>query len=190
VDQLSRGGVRTSILALCLAIGCLQAKAADAPGLNRVFISPSGEPFRPSPASPNGFEAWFARVDTNHDGKIDRTEFRADAAAFFKRIDTNGDGVVDGFEIAAYERTIAPEVTAQNEVAEAGGSWSLAPATLLNEPEPVSGADLELNSKITFAEWMVVTDHRFDLLDKKKLGVLDHEALAASLSKRGKGAKP
>ena len=190
MDQLTRGGLFTSIVALCLAAWCLQAKAADAPGLNRVFISPSGEPFRPSTASPNGFEAWFVKVDTNHDGKIERAEFRADAEAFFKRLDTNGDGVIDGFEIAAYERAIAPEVTAQNEVAEAGGSWSLAPATLLSEPEPVSGADLELNSKINFAEWMVVTDHRFDMLDKKRLGFLDHETLAAALSKPGKKAKP
>ena len=187
MDELT---VRGSILTFIIAAWGVQALGADTPGMNRVFISPSGEPFRPSTAAPNGFETWFARVDTNHDGKIDRAEFRADAAAFFKRVDVNGDGVIDGFEIAAYERTIAPEVTAQNEVAEAGGSSPFAPATLLAEPEPVSGADLELNAKITFAEWMVVTDHRFDLLDKKRLGFLDRETLAASLSKPGKRPKP
>ncbi len=179
-----------SALSILIASQALGAGTAEAPGYGRVFISPSGQPFRPNSAAPNGFETWFTAVDVNHDGKIDRSEFRADAAAFFKQLDVDGDGVIDGFEIAAYERNIAPEVTAQNEVAEAGGSSPFAPATLLKEPEPVSGADLSLNSKITLGEWMEVTDHRFDLLDKKKTGALDHDTLAAALSKPGKAPKP
>ena len=149
----------------------------------RVFISPSGEPFRPSAQAHDPFEAWFARVDANHDGHIDRAEFRADALAFFKVVDTNGDGVIDGFEVSNYETVIAPEV-----VDHALGA-GLGPTTLLNEPEPVSGADLDLNSRISLEEWLRVTDRRFDLLDKKKQGFLDHDALRALLAKSSKGAK-
>ncbi|MBV9511819.1 MAG: hypothetical protein JO303_16220 [Caulobacteraceae bacterium] len=41
---------------------------------------------------------------------------------------------------------------------------------LLNEPEPVAAADLD--GRITLAEFMVVTDRRFDELDVKHLGYL------------------
>jgi hypothetical protein len=151
--------------------------------LARVFISPSGEPFRPGPGIPDPFEAWFSRVDANHDGRIDRAEFRADAMAFFKRLDANGDGVVDGFEITDYETTIAPEVVDHALGAGRG------PLTLLNEPEPVSGADLDLNSRVSAQEWLDVADRRFDLLDRKKQSFLDHDGLRALLAKSAKGPK-
>jgi hypothetical protein len=43
---------------------------------------------------------------------------------------------------------------------------------LINEPEPVSGADYNLDSHITFDEWMRATDQRFDILDADKTGHL------------------
>ncbi|THD77299.1 MAG: hypothetical protein E7812_15270 [Phenylobacterium sp.] len=76
----------------------------------RLFISPSGEPFR----GDDGLAAWFARADANHDGVLTLEEFQADAVRFFKYLDTNGDGVVDGFEIQAYEQNIAPEIAAND----------------------------------------------------------------------------
>ena len=87
-----------------------------------LFLSPSGEPFRRSPATPNPFDVWFDRADANHDGKIDRAEFRADAAAFFKRLDTNSDGVIDGFEVNAYEHDVAPELVSEVENRAFGGA--------------------------------------------------------------------
>lgn len=74
----------------------------------RLFISPSGEPFRGG----DGLAAWFAGADTDHDGSITLAEFQADALRFFRVLDANGDGQIDGFEIQAYERDIAPEITA------------------------------------------------------------------------------
>ena len=73
-----------------------------------VFISPFGEPFRPGARGPIPSMLGFPARRCNHDGRIDRAEFRADAEAFFKKLDTNGDGVIDGFEIAAYERDHRP----------------------------------------------------------------------------------
>jgi Ca2+-binding EF-hand superfamily protein len=189
--------------------------SADAPR-ERLFLSPSGEPFRPQPGAPEPFEAWFAQADANHDGVIDRAEFRADATRFFKRVDTNGDGMIDGFEVAAYERNIVPELGDEAEgrfpadPGEAhaqdgdhdhgggdgghhggrdggkGGHGAPGPrglTQLLDEPEPVSGADFELDGHITFAEWMRATDQRFDLLDTAKTGRLTHDQLKALLLK-------
>jgi hypothetical protein len=78
--------------------------------LRRLFISPSGEPFR----GPNGLEAWFARADADHDGAITLPEFEADALRFFRVLDANGDGQIDGFEIQAYEQDVAPEIAAND----------------------------------------------------------------------------
>jgi hypothetical protein len=72
----------------------------------RLFISPSGEPFR----GENGLAAWFAKADENHDGAVTEAEFTADAMRFFKALDKNGDGKLDGFEIQAYEHEIVPEI--------------------------------------------------------------------------------
>jgi hypothetical protein len=169
------------ILALCLVALPLGLAAQTAIG--RVFVSPSGEPFHPTPAAPDAFGAWFSRVDANHDGRIDRDEFRADAAQFFKRLDTNGDGVIDGFEIAAYEKSVAADLDISGQGFIADPKSRDGPITLLAEPEPVSGADTDLNSHVSLAEWLAATDRRFDLLDVKRLGYLSREALVARLPK-------
>jgi hypothetical protein len=72
----------------------------------RLFISPSGEPFR----GPDGLGDWLAQADTDHDGAVSLAEFRADALRSFKVLDANGDGVIDAFELQAYERNIVPEI--------------------------------------------------------------------------------
>jgi hypothetical protein len=76
----------------------------------RLFISPSGEPFR----GEDGLGAWIAQADADHDGAISLAEFRADAQRAFKLLDTNGDGVIDGFELQHYEHDVAPEIAILN----------------------------------------------------------------------------
>src|SRR5581483_8473553 len=92
------------------------------------------------------FDAWFDRVDANHDGAIDKVEFRADALRFFKQLDANGDGVIDGFELSAYEHKIAPELIAiyegpatrgVEEHARAGGRRGAADARQRGAPERI-----------------------------------------------------
>ncbi|HXV01197.1 MAG TPA: EF-hand domain-containing protein [Caulobacteraceae bacterium] len=162
------------------------AGATQAP-TGRVFVSPSGEPVHPSAAAPDPFEAWFSRVDSNHDGRIDRDELRADATQVFQRLDTNHDGAIDGFEVAAYEKGVAADLDINGQGFAGDPKARDAPMSLLADPEPVSGADANLNSKITLAEWLAVTDRRFDMLDAKHLGYLTRDALAARLPK---GVRP
>jgi hypothetical protein len=179
--------MKSPVLLLLIVLAGPPAALADVD--SRVFISPSGEPFRPDASAPDGFETWFARVDTRHDGHIERSEFRADAAQFFKRLDTNGDGAIDGFEVAAYEKTMAPELDISGQGFARGGSSAVEVASLLSDPEPVSSADINLNSHITLAEWLDAADRRFDLLDTKHLGYLGHDQLKALLPKPDKKRK-
>ncbi len=78
--------------------------------LPNVFISPAGEPFRAPASAPYAVTDWFARADSDHDGRLTREEFRADTLGFFEKLDANHDGVIDGAEVARYEQDIAPEI--------------------------------------------------------------------------------
>ncbi len=104
------GGVAGSAGAQPTDDGIIKMQGREAPlppaPRIRLFISPMGEPFR----QPDGFGAWLAAADTDHDGAVSLVEFRADGQRFFKLLDTNGDGDIDGFEMQAYERERVPEI--------------------------------------------------------------------------------
>ena len=111
------------VLALLLA-GCASGDGEQPQGLRArgdhpggarpagptLFVSFAGQPFRAEPGEPYPVVRWFAQVDRKGDGRIDRAEVRADAAAFFRTLDRNHDGVLDAFEVADYEQLIAPEI--------------------------------------------------------------------------------
>ncbi len=160
-----------------------------------LFISPSGQPFRAGPGEPYPVAQWFGQADKNKDGRLDRAEFRADAAAFFRVLDENHDGVIDGFELGDYEQKVAPEISgAYGETSGVSGGRRRRPGSggdnrgggagsaavlqgaavygLLNEPEPVAAADLDLSGRITLAEFLTMADRRFDRLDSKHQGYL------------------
>lgn len=177
--------MKPKVLIVCLA-AVLAGQALAKPPAETVFISPSGEAFRPT-ATETGFEAWFAIVDTNHDGRIDRAEFRSDADRYFKRLDTDKDGDIDGFEIAAYEKQMAPMLDLDGRGFSSGRNSDIKAVSLLIDPEPVSGADLDLSSHISLSEWLAVADRRFDALDTRRQGWLTRDELAALLAKNGGG---
>ena len=93
-------------LAACASDDTRGSGPPGGPPRIRLFISPSGEPFR----GEGGLSRWFAQADADHDGAITPDEFRIDAMRSFKVLDVNGDGTIDGFELQAYERDIVPEI--------------------------------------------------------------------------------
>jgi hypothetical protein len=165
------------------------------PAHARLFISPAGEPFRGG----DGLTAWFNGADADHDGVLTAAEFQADFARFFRALDTNGDGRLDGFELQAYERDVAPEITrfGFDEGGPGGGMGRRGGARtgsrlgppggrsgggmvrqgagrygLLNIPQPVANADEDVDGRVTLAEWTRAAARRFALLDKDKSGQL------------------
>jgi hypothetical protein len=74
------------------------------------FISPMGEPFRPSSSGEAPIVRWFVQADRNRDGALTADEMQADADRFFARLDSTPDRQIDPQEIAAYEYEIAPDV--------------------------------------------------------------------------------
>jgi hypothetical protein len=193
----------TGVIALlaCAAASLWTAEAAaqddsqdgsqDTTASLNVFISPSGKPFRAPANKPYPVVDWFNAADKDHDGKLTKAEFRADADAYFHELDINKDGVIDGREVAYYERITAPEIiqsfvpdqgqpqqsgddnTSKPKELPQGGAWY----GLLGEPEPVAAADTNFDNVITYAEFMQATDERWKLLDPDKKGYITLDSL-------------
>lgn len=175
------------MLAALLAATSAWAQPAPAVGL---FISPAGEPFRAEPGQPYPLPVWFSGADTDQDGAISPSEFDTDALRFFDVLDANRDDKITSIETRAYETDIAPEIVrkipllsdrASGRPSDAmrtlpppnGGATRLRPPNegagfyaLLNEPQPVTAADIDFNSIITRQEWSAAAKRRFTRLDK------------------------
>ena len=159
----------------------------------RLFLSPSGEPFR----GQDGLADWFAAADADKDGTLTLAEFRDDAMRFFKVLDADDDGQVDGPENSAYETKIAPEIT-RMDLGPAGppGKRPLVRRTdkreprvgaarfsLINEAQPVRGADADLNQRVSSEEWAKAARRRFEILDADQDGKLTLDALRPRLAR-------
>lgn len=142
----------------------------------QLFISPAGQPFRAPPGGPYPSAAWFASADSDHDGRLTREEFRADAQAWFKALDANGDGQVGMIEVSRWEEDMVPEITRVGPGGFAGGGprgrnaldtrrQGAAAYSLINEPHPIRGADSDFSMGVSVAEWRTAADRRFALLD-------------------------
>jgi len=87
------------------------AKPGPPPGgYTQLFMSPCGEPWRAGRTDPYPVMLWFNATDANHDGAIDKAEFRADHMGFFDALDRDGNGRLEGAEISYYEQHVAPDV--------------------------------------------------------------------------------
>jgi hypothetical protein len=110
--------MRNLALAATLLLTATAAHAAEVE--NNLFISPTGQPFVAPTTAPYPIVTWFNETDTNHDGKLDIGEFRADAERFFAILDRNHDGFIDSGEINIYEHFFVPEILSP-QGADAGG---------------------------------------------------------------------
>jgi hypothetical protein len=91
---------------------------------------------------------WFKDADRNGDGKLDKAEFVADAAAFFDYLDLNKDGALDTADISFYEHNIAPEVLGVRVAVYADGTWRMrqgAPRLWLAQYGPMEGGPMRDN---------------------------------------------
>ena len=160
-----------------------------------LFISPSGQPYRSKAGEPYPVVAWFEKTDTNHDGKIDRDEFKAEATAFFNMLNVRKNGVIDDEIVDIYEKKLVPEIINANILqpgaqSSSSGSGYAAPGSdyktqrqgaaqygLLNNAEPLRSADHSFRGMIRLQDVLAQADANFDALDYDHKGYLTLEDL-------------
>jgi len=166
------------------------------------FISPMGEPFGPKGERDNTLATWFRQADRNQDGVLTSVEMLADAERFFATLDSNHDGEIDPEELIHYEWQVAPaiqvnsrlrrqpgekpdpkQVAKERRARERGddryGPQGASRYALLNIPQPVAAADLDLNRGVSLAEFRQAAGYRFGLLDTAHRGTLALDQLEA-----------
>lgn len=148
------------------------------------FISPMGEPFRSRAGGDDTLARWFVQADSNADGSLIEAEMERDAARFFATLDLDSDRQILPPELVSYEWETAPDIqvnarwrdprgegqSAQKARRQSGydpqGLQGAARYALLNIPQPVAAADLDLDRSVTADEFRQAAAHRFRLLDK------------------------
>lgn len=170
-----------------------QAPRGPPPPRVQLFISPSGQPFRAPPDQPYPVAAWFAQADADHDGRLTRAEFRADADIWFKALDADANGQIGMIEAQRWEEQLVPEIARDALSGGMGGGGGpmmmgrrgppgrneadhrhqgAAVYSLINEPHPVRGADADFSMSVSPREWRAAADRRFAVLDPDGDGVV------------------
>ena len=159
----------------------------------RTFISPMGEPFRPSGRDDDTLADWFKQADRDHDGYVTLAEMQQDAERFFGVLDANHDGEIDPDEITHYENVVAPEIQVGTRLGGSAndsddGHVGAARLGLLDLPEPVVSADFNFNRGISLAEFRQAASQRFialDLAHHGRLSLAEAEAIRPSPAATG-----
>jgi hypothetical protein len=164
----------------------------------QLFVSPAGQPFRAAPGRPYPVADWFAQADADHDGRLTRDEFRADADAWFKVVDADSNGQLGMIEATRWEEDLVPEISRDPMGSGIGRRGppkrnqldtrrqGAAAYSLVNEPHPIRGPDADFSMTVTPREWRAATDRRFAVLDPDGDGVV----LASDLKPTPAQAKP
>lgn len=162
----------------------------------RPFVSPAGQVFRPDDSGTRPAQRWFAQADTNGDGALDLTEFRADFERAFAELDRDHDGEIDPEDVRHYETETFPEMATRpgagmqgrggrlgRRMAQRRGGGERAEAArsmlqgasrfgLLSIAHPIMDADTDFNRGVSRAEFAAAADRRFTRLDAARNGRL------------------
>ena len=192
---------------LLLAIPGIGLAKADAPApvcsepvKPTLFISPMGEPFRPTPDDADPVRRWFDQADRDHDGRLTIGEMMLDADRFFATLDKDRNGELLPDEVSVYEDGLAevrlyqtrPEPSTvpradqkrERQQMEAmrrerkrggtgyGGATGAGRFSFLNIPNPVASADDDINRAVSVAEFRSAAAERFRNLDPNQKKVL------------------
>lgn len=198
-----RRSLAMALAALVVVGGCSAGHHGHAARGNRsagLLYSPNGEPLNGGPLDhppcPEAMSAWFARVDANHDGVIDASEYLADARRQFAAMDLDGDGEITPAELAQYRAPYendtmaaqpgAAETSAQPNGGEgrrrqrhngAAGSRSSGAGAGTDQADPVMVADVQLRFRVSLAEFLAFETRKFAALDKDGDGRLTKDEL-------------
>lgn len=142
------------------------------------IYSPNGEPLTGGPLGYPGCEkavnAWFARVNANHDGALQLPEFLADARRQFAAMDIDRNGVVTPGTLAQYRQPYLapPGSDAERANARRTGASRRRELDKVNNdvPDPVMLADTKLRNKVTLDDFMAYARSNFALLDTGRQG--------------------
>jgi len=118
--------------------------------------APTDPPARSSSSVPRG----LMRYDTNKDGAVDRSEWKAAQEARFKRLDTNGDGKLTQEELFARTPADGNSVVPSDRQAQRQTSYF----QLL---------DADKDGFVSLAEFMIQADRNFARCDLNKDGRID-----------------
>ncbi len=132
--------------------------------------------------------AFFRTLDTNHDGVIDgfevQTYEQTVAPEILPRIENlrAGEGFDPNLDLADQRNSERPTSSGQRrggfqlrqprEAKGETGTQGAAVYSLINQPEPVAGADADFDGKITLPEFEAAADRHFEILDTKQQGYL------------------
>jgi Ca2+-binding EF-hand superfamily protein len=141
----------------------------------------------PSSVPPQGGSA-FDRLDTNHDGKVTRDEYRAEANARFDRLDTNHDGFIDQNEMAAMRH--GGGGMGGGGMGGPGGMPPSGPAAA-GEGDPakhhhkslIERADTNHDGRVSREEYRALADARFDKIDTNHDGFIDQAEIDVAREK-------
>jgi len=149
----------------------------------RPLYSPLGEylPLPRGTGCADALQAWFDQVDANRDGRFDAAERRAEAARLFAAFDADADGFVTPQELLVARRAVAAPV---EPLPAEGAPPRRRGRSIDTSPDPVMAADLNLDFRVSRAEFDQHIERRLQVVDGARRGYLSKADLPALCAER------
>jgi Ca2+-binding EF-hand superfamily protein len=131
-----------------------------------LMFSPNGEPLNGGslgqPSCELAMNYWLDRADADHDGRLSREEFLADARAQFAKMDLDRQGFLTSEELGRFRQPFRQGTRTGNMT------------------DPVMSADRNLNFMVTPEEFQKQAEETFARLDAGGKGAIERSDLAAT----------